>query len=40
MKKFNGEKALNGAPVKLRNGQKAYIEKYNEGGGNRVFWVC
>lgn len=31
MKKFNGEKALNGAPVKLRNGQKAYIEKYNEG---------
>lgn len=31
MKKFNGEKALNGAPVRLRNGQKAYIEKYNEG---------
>ena len=31
MKKFNGEKALNGAPVKLRNGQKAYIEKYNGG---------
>lgn len=31
MEKFNGEKALNGAPVRLRNGQKAYIEKYNEG---------
>lgn len=31
MKKFNAEEALNGAPVKLRNGQKAYIEKYNEG---------
>lgn len=31
MKKFNGEKALNGAPVRLRSGQKAYIEKYNEG---------
>lgn len=31
MKKFNGEKALNGAPVRLRNGQKAYIEKYNGG---------
>ena len=30
MEKFNGEKALNGAPVRLRNGQKAYIEKYNE----------
>lgn len=31
MKKFNAEEALKGAPVKLRNGQKAYIEKYNEG---------
>lgn len=31
MKKFNAEEALNGAPVKLRNGQKAYTEKYNEG---------
>lgn len=31
MKKFNTEEALNGAPVKLRNGKKAYIEKYNEG---------
>lgn len=31
MKKFNGEKALKSAPVRLRNGQKAYIEKYNEG---------
>lgn len=31
MEKFNGEKALNGASVRLRNGQKAYIEKYNEG---------
>lgn len=31
MKKFNVEEALKGAPVKLRNGQKAYIEKYNEG---------
>ena len=31
MKKFNPEEALNGAPVKLRNGQKAFIEKYNEG---------
>lgn len=30
MKKFNAEEALKGAPVKLRNGQKAYIEKYNE----------
>lgn len=28
MKKFNLEAALNGEPVKLRNGQKAYI-KYN-----------
>lgn len=31
MKKFNAEEALKGAPVKLRNGQKAYVEKYNEG---------
>lgn len=31
MEKFNGEKALKSAPVRLRNGQKAYIEKYNEG---------
>lgn len=31
MKKFNAEEALKGAPVKLRNGQKAYIEKYIEG---------
>lgn len=31
MEEFNGEKALKGAPVRLRNGQKAYIEKYDEG---------
>lgn len=31
MKKFNAKEALKGAPVKLRNGQKAYIEKYNKG---------
>ncbi len=31
MKKFNAKEALKGAPVKLRNGQKAYVEKYNEG---------
>jgi hypothetical protein len=31
MKKFNAEEALKGAPVKLRNGQKAYVEKYNKG---------
>lgn len=30
MKKFNAEEALNGAPVKLKNGLKAYIEKYRE----------
>ena len=30
MKKFNTEEALNGAPVKLKNGLKAYIEKYCE----------
>lgn len=31
MKKFNAEEALNGAPVKLKNGLKAYIEKYHAG---------
>lgn len=30
MKKFNAEEVLNGAPVKLKNGLKAYIEKYCE----------
>lgn len=50
MKKFNGEKALNGAPVKLRNGQKAYIDScdlesvfayggYVEGEGGRRTWT-
>lgn len=31
MKPFDLEVALAGEPVQLRNGQKAYIEKYNEG---------
>ena len=30
MKKFNADDALKGAPVKLKNGLKAYIEKYCE----------
>ena len=31
MKKFNAEEALKGSPIKLRNGDKAYIKKCNEG---------
>ena len=30
MKKFNADDALKGAPVKLKNGLKAYIKKYRE----------
>ena len=30
MKKFNVDDALKGAPVKLKNGLKAYIKKYRE----------
>lgn len=30
MKEFNADDALKGAPVKLRNGLKAYIKKYSE----------
>lgn len=50
MEKFNGEKALKGAPVKLRNGQKAYVDScdlegvfvyggYVEVEGNRRTWT-